>query len=280
MALINCPSCGKQISNMAPVCPYCGYHMKPIANSVESQRNNNSKRLPVRKVNIILFVVSAVIVLALAGYFAYDKFYLQPIRVAEAVAAENARIEAEYQERQRLEAEQRAKEQLERFKKFQTKDLACFMLHGRVKTMTECGETLKTVYNFSEEGSLISVVSIRDNKLDNSTRVEHKGGKLVFHHDYGADEYNYYGESKYEVDENMHLVRFTFEDPDFRDYVEFHDYDSHGWPLKLRLTSYEPDADPQVTTKTYDYSDIDEYGNWRSDGESTRTIEYYPVENF
>jgi len=29
MALIDCPECSKQISDSAPVCPYCGYVLKP-----------------------------------------------------------------------------------------------------------------------------------------------------------------------------------------------------------------------------------------------------------
>ena len=36
MALINCPGCGKQISDLASVCTYCGYHLKEPQNGSEA----------------------------------------------------------------------------------------------------------------------------------------------------------------------------------------------------------------------------------------------------
>ena len=277
MSLINCPSCGKQMSDKAIQCPHCGYRRESCNDLAGQQEESEFEEYSGSKKNIVWYVVCALIVLCVAGYFAYDKFYLEPIRVAE----EKARLEAEYQERQRLEAEQKAKEQLERFKKFQTKDLACFMLHGRVKTMTELYKwDAKTIYNFSEDGSLISGKTFTNNKEESKIRVKNKGGMLVLHYDFGFDDYNIYGEGKLILDDNMRLVKSTYTDSDFDETDEYFDYNHQGWPLKARVKSLDLGEGYTYTTQTYKYSDIDEYGNWTSNGSCTRIIDYYPVEDF
>ena len=43
MALIDCPECGKQISNKAPTCPGCGV---PMALGVAVERKSSGERVP------------------------------------------------------------------------------------------------------------------------------------------------------------------------------------------------------------------------------------------
>lgn len=45
MALINCPECGKEISDRAGECPHCGYPLSESDRSNESVRRNNSDYL-------------------------------------------------------------------------------------------------------------------------------------------------------------------------------------------------------------------------------------------
>ena len=43
MALINCPECGKQISDKAPACPDCGYPINPTTQSTSTHEDNSKK---------------------------------------------------------------------------------------------------------------------------------------------------------------------------------------------------------------------------------------------
>ena len=43
MALIKCPECGKQMSDMAGSCPHCGYTKKVNQNNSKKSKPNNSK---------------------------------------------------------------------------------------------------------------------------------------------------------------------------------------------------------------------------------------------
>ena len=43
MALINCPECGKQISDKAPTCPDCGYPINPTTQTNNTQEDNSKK---------------------------------------------------------------------------------------------------------------------------------------------------------------------------------------------------------------------------------------------
>ena len=43
MALISCPECGKQFSDMAQSCPNCGYPVAPDSQANRSQDSNSKK---------------------------------------------------------------------------------------------------------------------------------------------------------------------------------------------------------------------------------------------
>ena len=66
MALINCPECGKQASDKAPVCPNCGY---PIS-EIKSADNNpdNKEEHGSKKTTVVILIALAVILLAVAAY--------------------------------------------------------------------------------------------------------------------------------------------------------------------------------------------------------------------
>ncbi len=61
MALVNCPECGKEISDSAKSCPHCGYPL--------SEDNTEKKASPLgaSPVSVVAFVLS---ILALVSFFA------------------------------------------------------------------------------------------------------------------------------------------------------------------------------------------------------------------
>lgn len=61
MALINCPECGKEISDTTDKCPHCGYPLMKIQNE---EKNNEKKRTAI-------IAIITLIILAAAGYIAY-----------------------------------------------------------------------------------------------------------------------------------------------------------------------------------------------------------------
>ena len=67
MALIKCPECGKQMSDMAGSCPHCGYTKKVNQNSSKKSKPNNSKG----KFNIKYLII--IVVLLVGGYMLYSK---------------------------------------------------------------------------------------------------------------------------------------------------------------------------------------------------------------
>ena len=67
MALIKCPECGKQMSDMAGSCPHCGYTKKVNQNNSKKSKPNNSKG----KFNIKYLII--IVVLLVGGYMLYSK---------------------------------------------------------------------------------------------------------------------------------------------------------------------------------------------------------------
>lgn len=68
MALINCPECGKEVSEQAKICPNCGYKIKRMKSSVKLL------------VDIIILAV-----IAIAGYIFVDNLHLKPRNVSQQV---------------------------------------------------------------------------------------------------------------------------------------------------------------------------------------------------
>lgn len=67
MALIKCPECGKQMSDMAGSCPHCGYTKNVNQNNSKKSKSNNSKG----KFNIKYLII--IVVLLVGGYMLYSK---------------------------------------------------------------------------------------------------------------------------------------------------------------------------------------------------------------
>ena len=61
MALINCPECGKEISDSAMNCPNCGYPMQVESASTNKLKEDNKipKKIPV----VLMLCMAAVIIM-------------------------------------------------------------------------------------------------------------------------------------------------------------------------------------------------------------------------
>ena len=88
MALIQCPECGKQVSDKARKCPHCGYPLEDIdfakeeiaeETSIETVGDHISKEVVEEKIvkekkpipkKVIICIISGVVVASLIGYFA------------------------------------------------------------------------------------------------------------------------------------------------------------------------------------------------------------------
>lgn len=185
-------------------------------------------------------------------------------------------VEEWHAKKQKIEKQKK----LEEFKNFRTMDLSAFMLHGKVKEMSEYIDysdysSFEKV-TFDETGRLIKF--IRGNTYYGSDELEitHDGNTLTV---YTPETDN---STEYVIKENR-LVRLE----QFQYYEVYSHYNSNNWPQIS--TCYEYNSEKDVTyKKTYSitYSDLDKYGNWRkslrkgNDNEYCyrRDITYYPVE--
>lgn len=66
MAMIQCPECGKEISNLANACPHCGCPVTPAQTGEDAQAASRKKLSPAMK---ILIIVAVVILLLAGAYF-------------------------------------------------------------------------------------------------------------------------------------------------------------------------------------------------------------------
>ncbi len=79
MALIKCPECGKEISDKAGKCPYCGYPIEEIENNVEKETGkqevlDGNKETPKKKKSLnkkVIITISAIIGAAVIGAGVY-----------------------------------------------------------------------------------------------------------------------------------------------------------------------------------------------------------------
>lgn len=79
MALIKCPECGKEISDKAGKCPYCGYPIEEIENTVVNETNkqeisDSNKGVPKKKKTLnkkVIIAVSSIIGVAAIGFGVY-----------------------------------------------------------------------------------------------------------------------------------------------------------------------------------------------------------------
>lgn len=74
MALIQCPECGKEISDKVKACPFCGYPMEEDAGAPQpvAVTSISIQSDPAKRKKIITGVIAAivVIIIAIAGFFA------------------------------------------------------------------------------------------------------------------------------------------------------------------------------------------------------------------
>ena len=62
MALINCPECGKEVSNSAESCPHCGF---PIT----KQDNKRIKRIKIWELVFLISLIACLVFLCLKIFF-------------------------------------------------------------------------------------------------------------------------------------------------------------------------------------------------------------------
>lgn len=121
MALINCPKCGKQISDKAEKCIHCGYQMKEQKVSKEKEKKGRGEK---DKKKSKFFLILIVVLVLIAG------------GVTTVVIVSNSTREKKTEGRQQESSEADQKEQ----KKDHThtfKEATC----EEPKTCTECGAT-------------------------------------------------------------------------------------------------------------------------------------------
>ncbi len=73
MALINCPECGKQISDQAKTCPNCGFKIK-------RKMTKEEKKKVLKTCSIVFGVLVLLTALGVGAFFSY-KYYFAPLRV-------------------------------------------------------------------------------------------------------------------------------------------------------------------------------------------------------
>lgn len=78
MALINCPECGKEISDKVKACPHCGF---PIVETSDQIFNTNPQPVEVTGIRIkdnktkkILLISFSIVILFIVGFFAFKFF--------------------------------------------------------------------------------------------------------------------------------------------------------------------------------------------------------------
>ena len=73
MALINCPECGKKISDQAKTCPNCGFKIK-------RKKTKEEKKKVMKTCGVIFGVLVLLTGLGVGGFFSY-KYYFAPLKV-------------------------------------------------------------------------------------------------------------------------------------------------------------------------------------------------------
>ena len=73
MALMNCPECGKEISDQVNNCPHCGF---PVNNKKDEGSNKKKKVIPV-------VIAAIVLLLILAAFFIYKFVYKGSFQISQ-----------------------------------------------------------------------------------------------------------------------------------------------------------------------------------------------------
>ena len=286
MALINCPHCGKPVSDKAEKCVHCGVtfnkentHSNPQDSEPavvdepkpKVKSDNSGKFFVTFYVAIIIIVVVAF--LGLTAYFYYqfstkdevaNSSNVEKFNNATCEHSDSLAVDTVHSVKDDVINERMADEA----KSIRTMDLSAFMLHGKVKRVTETfgggSANVYTVYDFNEQGKLIRIdnTSCSTSSTNNKYTLRYKDIKEV-----------------YTFDSKGRIIRLDEEYEVGGRNIEYSEYNDRGWPTKKvdLSASWEP---TQLV-----YSEIDKYENWtqcewvEEDYTLTiyREIEYYPI---
>ena len=83
MALVQCPECGKEVSDQALSCPNCGYVMQK-AESIEPVTTKSAKKIPDKRIITIVCVVvliAGLLYISDSGLNQYEKLALEDCKI-------------------------------------------------------------------------------------------------------------------------------------------------------------------------------------------------------
>lgn len=79
--LINCPACGANVSNQAPICPHCGHPFTPPQSKMESEQSADTHNYPdpyakkayeeIKRKETIEMIASAISIIMTIGFFIF-----------------------------------------------------------------------------------------------------------------------------------------------------------------------------------------------------------------
>ena len=144
MALIKCPECGKEISDKAGKCPYCGYPIEETENNVEKETGKQeildvNKETPKKKKPLnkkVIITISAIIGAAVIGVGVYM------------VATADSRT---YNQAKQLYEEANYKEAVEKFRKIEDYKNSKELIEKCEYNLSPDGQFLITFINGLEE---------------------------------------------------------------------------------------------------------------------------------
>ena len=229
------------------------------------------------------------------AFFMYDYDKLESMYVdSKLYPLKKISNKAKTKEQYVVEVEEAKRAKFEENKNFRSNDLSAFMLHGKVRMMIETynSSSYISTYTFDEKGQLTEA-----KEGDDYMEISHEGGNILIlschkdKHEYinGIEYVDFGFEYTYEIDKSNRLSCFSY-GVYYSDvgYTEtYSSFDSNGWPA-----SATNDDMYDTTYIQFQYSDIDEYGNWTkkknegkySNGEAAdknivyREITYYPAD--
>lgn len=297
MALINCPHCGKPISDKAVKCPHCKKYVTydtdrlkdetkseivaqsdvqspqpqptPIPNVAEQQEQQDSVDFEIydndKHSSKWLFILIAIIVILVAARVGY---YFMSRNDNQERLTDNTELVIDTLAVDTIAASY----EVENPSDFVTLDLSAFLLHGKVKSVKEDNGN---EYSFDEEGNLIKYVNSWDKE---AIIIKHEGNSLRL--DY--DDYGEWFESYTVIDGKLAETEYDYVTEG--SFYTYYGYNTDNLPTKYKMYPSKACENEYLTNGTIRYADYDEYGNWRvktrTDDEGNtsivhRRIEYY-----
>ena len=220
------------------------------------------------------------------AFFMYDYDKLESMYVdSKLYPLKKISDKAKTKEQYVVEVEEAKRAKFEENKNFHSNDLSAFMLHGKVKMMIETynSSSYISTYTFDEKGQLTEAKDRGD-----YMEISHKGNKLILLCRNPSD-----APTEYEEDfETDNLGRLIIHEAGYWETsncvtITYSNFNSNGWPTSA-TSMYEGGTD----LCQFQYSDMDEYGNWtkmkeiyKREGDEDeeeyvvhREITYYPAD--